>query len=221
MVMSDTYQYIFFALLDATYTTVGITVGAFIVAVVVGFLLALARLYGPAWLKYFVVGLVEALRNTPVLVQLFVIYFGLAQLGVLIPPMVAAVLGLGLNGAAMLSEVFRSSILAIDRGQTEAGLALGFTPMGVLRHVVLLQSLRISLPSISNFAVGLMKDTSLASAVAAPELAFRARTLVAETFLSTEIYLFVALIYFLLSFPVAAYFKALERAVYPVRSSHA
>lgn len=217
----DTYQYILLALLDATYTTVGVTVGAFIVAVVIGLLLALLRLYGPTWIKYLVVSFVELLRNTPVLVQLFILYFGLAQLGLLIPPMMAAVLGLGLNGAALLSEVFRSSIVAIDRGQTEAGLALGFTPMGVLRHIVLMQSLRISLPSIGNFAVGLMKDTSLASAVAAPELAFRARTLVAETFLSTEIYLLVALIYFLLSFPLAAYFKALERAVYQERSSHA
>lgn len=213
--MSDTYWRIVRTLLDAAYTTVGITVYAFIVAVVLGFLLALSRLYGPSFLARIAAAFVEILRNIPVLVQLFILYFGLAQIGIHIPPIMAAGLGLGMNGAALLSEVFRSSILAVDRGQSEAGFALGFTPGRVLYHIIFVQSLRISLPSIGNFAVALMKDTSLASAVAAPELVFRARNLVSETFLSTEIYLIVALIYFLLSFPVSWYFKSLERAVTP------
>lgn len=213
--MLDNYHYVGLALLDATYTTVGITFGALILALVGGLLVALARLYGPLWLKGLVATYVEILRSTPVLVQLFILYFGLAQLGVQMAPIVAAVLGLGMNGSAMLSETFRSSIKAINKGQMEAGLAVGLTPARTLFLVVLPQSMRVAVPSISNYAVSLMKDTSLASAVAAPELAFRARTLVSETYLSTQIYLAVALIYFLLSFPVSRYFAELERALSP------
>lgn len=213
--MPEPYWHIIRTLFDATYTTIGISVGAFILAVILGFAVALARSHGPSWLRGIAAVFVETLRNIPILVQLFILYFGLAQLGLHISPMMAAVSGLGMNGAALLSEVFRSSINAVDRGQTEAGLAIGLTPSRILYHIVLIQSLRISLPSIGNFAISLMKDTSLASAVAVPELVFQARMLVSETFLSTEIYLLVGLIYFGLSFPVARYFRALEHSVTP------
>jgi polar amino acid transport system permease protein/cystine transport system permease protein len=213
--MAQTYQNIISALLEATYTTLGITVGAFILAIIAGFIVAVTRLYGPSWLKAVFAAFVEVMRNTPILVQLFVLYFGLAQLGIHMSPILAAVLGLGMNGAALLSEVFRTSINAVDPGQSEAGQAIGFTPDRAFFNIVLLQASRIAMPSIGNFAVSLIKDTSLASAVAVPELAFRARTLVSETFLSSEIYLLVALIYFGLSFPAAWYFKSLERAVTP------
>jgi His/Glu/Gln/Arg/opine family amino acid ABC transporter permease subunit len=213
--MAQTYWNIVSALLEATYTTVGITVGAFLVAILAGFAVAVMRLYGPFWLKAVCAAFVEVMRNTPILVQLFILYFGLPQLGIHLPPILAAVVGLGLNGAALLSEVFRSSINSVDPGQLEAGQALGLTPERVFLNIVLMQASRIALPSLGNFAVSLIKDTSLASAVAAPELAFRARTLVSETFLSSEIYLLVALIYFGLSYPVAWYFKSLERAVTP------
>jgi polar amino acid transport system permease protein/cystine transport system permease protein len=208
----DNYAYIGWSLLDATYTTIGITVGAAILGLALGFAVALARLYGPWWARWLCAIYVEIFRNTPILVQLFIIYFGLVPLGINVGPMLAAVVGLGLNGAAMVSEVFRSSIVAVDRGQTEAGLALGLTPQATLLRVVLPQSLRIAIPSLGNFTVSLMKDTSLASAVAVTELAFRARNLVSETFMSTEIYLFVAVIYLALGIPVAWYFDQLRRS---------
>ncbi|RYE01854.1 MAG: amino acid ABC transporter permease [Sphingomonadales bacterium] len=219
--MSETYSYIFWALLDATYTTIGITVGAAILGLALGFLVALARLYGPGWLRAVAVVYVEAFRNTPILVQLFLIYFGLVPLGVQVGPMTAAVVGLGLNGAALVSEVFRSSILAVDRGQTEAGVAIGLTPAATLFLIVVPQSLRIAIPSLGNFTVSLMKDTSLASAVAVTELSFRARNLVSETFLSTEIYLLVALIYLVLGIPVAAFFEQLRKSYEVEGNRHA
>ena len=121
----------------------------------------------------------------------------------------------------MLAEVFYSSIKAVDRGQEEAGLAIGLTPVRTLYYIVLPQALRVALPSIGNYAIALMKDTSLASAVAAPELAFRARMLVSETYLSTQIYLLVALIYFVLSFPAARLVATLEKRLLKGRSNNA
>lgn len=210
--MNESYSYIAWSLLDATYTTIGITVGALLFALTFGFLIALVRLYGPRWAGAACSVYLEIFRNTPILVQLFIIYFGLVPLGINIGPMLAAVVGLGLNGAALVSEVFRSSIVAVNRGQTEAGLALGLTPQVTLFRIVMPQSLRIAIPSLGNFTVSLMKDTSLASAVAVTELAFRARNLVSETFLSTEIYLLVAVMYLALGIPVAWYFDQLRRS---------
>lgn len=209
--MEVTSLYIASELLWASLATIAITLGALFLAVAVGFLLALVRLWAPRWLRCVVLAYIELFRNTPVLVQLFILYFGLAQIGIHIPPLAAAMLGLGLNGSALLAEVIYSSIKAIDRGQEEAGLAIGLTPGRTLYQIVLPQALKVALPSVGNYAIALMKDTSLASAVAAPELAFRARMLVSETFLSTQIYLLVALIYFVLSFPAARLVSTLEK----------
>lgn len=210
--MPEDYSYIAWSLFDATYTTIGITVGAALLALTLGFLIALIRLYGPSWAGPLTGLYIEAFRNTPILVQLFIIYFGLVPLGLQVAPMAAAVIGLGLNGAALVSEVFRSSILAVNRGQSEAGVALGLTPAATLFLIVVPQSLKIAIPSLGNFTVSLMKDTSLASAVAVTELAFRARTLVSETYLSTEIYLLVAMIYLGLGVPVGWFFEQLRRS---------
>lgn len=207
----DQYLYIARALIEASYMTVGLTIGAMLVAVVLGLAIALARLWCGRVVNGVLLACVELFRNTPVLVQLFILYFGLAQIGIDMSPVMAAIVGLGLNGAALLSEVFLSSIKSIDAGQNEAGLAIGFIPMRTMQYIILPQAFRTALPSLGNYVIALMKDTSLASAVAAPELAFRARMLVSETYLSTQIYLTVALIYFLLSFPVARGVSHMER----------
>lgn len=219
--MEATSLYITGELLWASLATISITLGALVLAIVVGFLLALVRILAPVWLRYVALAYIELVRNTPVLVQLFVLYFGLAQIGIQMPPLAAAVLGLGLNGSALLAEVFYSSIRAVDRGQEEAGLAIGLTPMRALYHIVLPQALKVAVPSVGNYVIALIKDTSLASAVAAPELAFRARMLVSETFLSTQIYLLVALIYFVLSFPAARLVTTLEKHLVKGRSNNA
>jgi polar amino acid transport system permease protein/cystine transport system permease protein len=146
---------------------------------------------------------IELIRGTPALTQLFIIYFGLADLGLGMPPLAAAITGLGTNGAAYLAEVYRAGILAIHRGQSEAALSLGLTPMDVMRFVILPQAIRIMLPPFCNYAIQLLKDTSLVSAVAAPEIMFRARNLVMETYLSMQIYLLAAAIYLSISIPLS------------------
>ena len=119
--------------------------------------------------------------------------------------------GFALNGGANLTEVFRAGIAAVNRGQTEAALAIGMTRSMALRTIVLPQAVRVILPALANFAIGLLKETSLASAVAAPELSFNAGMLVRQTYLSTQIYACVAILYLALSLPLSWLTRALER----------
>jgi His/Glu/Gln/Arg/opine family amino acid ABC transporter permease subunit len=194
-------------------TTVVLTASAFCVAFVLGFVLALMRLSRHVVIRGAASAYLELFRNVPLLTQLFLLYFGLERVGVSLPAFAAATLGFGLNGAAMLSEVFRSSILGIDRGQGEAALALGMTWPLALVTVVLPQSMRIAVPALANFAIGLLKDTSLASAVAVPELMFRAKSLVSETYQTNLIYLLVAILYLLLSLALSRVSAATERSL--------
>jgi His/Glu/Gln/Arg/opine family amino acid ABC transporter permease subunit len=190
-------------LLGGAVVSVEVAVGALAVALAGGLVLALMSVAPLAPLRWASRAYVELIRGTPALAQLFIIYFGLADLGLGLPPLAAAIVGLGINGSAYLAEVYRAGILAIHRGQSEAALSLGLTPFDVMRDVVLPQAIRIMLPPFCNYAIQLLKDTSLVSAVAAPEIMFRARNLVMETYLSMQIYLLVAAIYLAISIPLS------------------
>jgi His/Glu/Gln/Arg/opine family amino acid ABC transporter permease subunit len=198
-------------LLLGAATTVTITVAALALALLGGLVLALVRLLRSRALNFALDAYVELFRNTPVLAQVFLIYFGLPYLGFRIPAFPAAILGLSLNGTAILSEVFRSGLAAIKPGQREAARAVGMTPWISLREIILPQTWRITLPSIGNYAIALLKDTAVCSAIAAPEIMFYARKLVTSTFETTLIYIIVALIYFCLSLPIARFVAGLER----------
>jgi polar amino acid transport system permease protein/cystine transport system permease protein len=161
------------------------------------------RLSRRFWLRSIASMYLELFRNVPILTQLFILYFGLTHLGLTLPATVAAIIGFGLNGAAILCEVFRSAINNVDRGQGEAAAAIGMTRRMALRIIVLPQAIKVALPGMANFAIGLLKDTSLASAAAVPELAFKARMLVSETYQTNQIYLMVAVIYLILSLVLA------------------
>jgi His/Glu/Gln/Arg/opine family amino acid ABC transporter permease subunit len=193
-------------------TTIGITLGALLVAVVLGLAIALLRMAGIRPLNWAFNVYVEIFRNTPVLAQLFIIYFGLPYLGVRVEPVPAAIVGLGLNGGAVLSEVFRSGLNAIHHGQRESALAVGMTPWTCLRFIILPQTWRITLPPLGNYAIALLKDTAVVSAIAAPEIMFWARNLVTSTFETTFVYILAALLYFCLSFPLARLVGRFERA---------
>jgi len=200
------------ALLAGAFVSIQIMLGALGIAIVVGLAMALLATTRIVPLRWLVACYVEVFRNVPALTQLFIIYFGLADIGLGMPPLAAAIVGLGANGAAYLSEVFRAGISAIHRGQTEAAVSLGLPPLEVMRFVVLPQAIRIMLPAFVNYAVQLLKDTTLASSVAAPEIMFRARNLVMETYLSMQIYLLVACIYLAMSIPLSHLAARLQRA---------
>jgi len=192
-------------------TTIMITLASLVVAIVLGLGLALVRLLGFRAVNALIATYVEVFRNTPVLAQLFIIYFSLPYLGVKIDPFPAAIIGLGLNGGAVLCEVFRAGLNAIHHGQREAALAIGMTPWMSLRYIILPQTWRITLPPLGNYAIALLKDTAVVSAIAAPEIMFWARNLVTSTFETTFVYALAALLYFCLSFPLARLVERFER----------
>ena len=175
--------YMLSVLWSGTIITVIVTAGGFVVSVALGIVFRYVPhgVVAPAGRTTH--AYVEVFRAVPVLTQLFIIYFGLGAIGIRLNPIPAAIIGFGLNGGAHPTEGIRSGIQAVNPGQSGAAFAIGMTKGLAFRHVVSPQALRIVLPSIGNFAIGLLKDTSLASAVAAPELSFHAHMLVDETFL--------------------------------------
>ena len=153
---------------------------------------------------------IEIFRDVPALTLLFILYFGLAYMGFMIEPVPAAIMGLGFIGGAILTEVFRSGFEALHHGQREAALAVGMTPMMAMRYIIFPQAVRITLPPVGNYAIGLLKDTAIVSAIAAPEIMFWARNLVTSTFETTLVYVLAAIIYFCMSFPLAQVVNRLE-----------
>ncbi|WP_051389553.1 amino acid ABC transporter permease [Bradyrhizobium sp. Ec3.3] len=198
------------ALLSGALTTIEITFFSFILATVIGAALAIVQSF-PATLPRAVIRVyVEVMRGTPVLTQLFVLYFGLAQIGIKLDPIPVAILGFGINGGALLTEVFRAGLQSVHVGQSEAAFMLGMSRLKALRYVLLPQAMRVVIPPLANYGVGLLKETALASAVAAPELSFYARNLVTKTYLSGPIYVMAATIYIAMSFPLSRLAQHLE-----------
>jgi polar amino acid transport system permease protein len=199
------------ALLGGAIVSVQIMLGALSVAMAVGLLMALVASTRIRPLRFAVTCYVEVFRNVPALTQLFIIYFGLAQIGLRLQPIPAAIIGLGLGGGAVLTEVFRAGIEALHHGQREAAHAGGMTPRMAVRHIILPQAWRIVLPPLGNYGMSLLKETSVASAIAAPEIMFYARQLVTRTFETPLIYSMTAFLYLAMCLPIGRLVARLER----------
>ena len=198
-------------LMGGAVTAAIVALGAFAIALAGGMLLAVAVTFARFRpLKLAIAAYIEWMRNVPALAHLFVIYFGLAAVGVRLSPLVAAILGLGLVGAAVLCDVFAAGLKCLHAGQREAALSVGMTPWQTLVHVLLPQMLRVTWPSLGNYTSQLLKDTSIASAIAAPEIMFFARNLVTSTFETTLIYLAAMLLYAAMVLPVSWGFAKAE-----------
>ncbi len=202
-------------LLSASIMTLKVTAGALVIALVLGIFVAVARISPLRLLSYPALIYTDIMRGTPALVQLFIIFFGLSDIGLEFDPVTAAMIGLGMNGAAYVGEIYRAGIEAIHRGQLEAALSLGMTPARAMRYIILPQAVRIVLPPLTNYAILLVKDTAIISTIAAPEVMFEARRLVQATFMhsiSGQIYLLSALIYLAITLPMSHLVRRLERA---------
>lgn len=181
------------------------------VGVVLGFGLALMRLSRSPLLRWPAAVYVSAFRGTPLLVQLFLIYYGLPKFGVELSPLVSAGIGFSLNVAAYASEILRSAIDAVDKGQWEAAGVLGMSRGQALRRVILPQAARTALAPLSNSFIGLVKDTSLAAVIQVPELVRQTQLIVARTYEVFTLYLAAAAVYWILSSVLAALQGRLER----------
>jgi len=210
--MPEVFASILTTLLAGAVTAAQVAVGAALIALVLGLGLALLTVFTRLAVVKLVIGVyVEWMRNVPALAHLFVIYFGLASVGLRLSPKAAAILGLGLVGAAILCDVFSAGMRALHVGQREAALSVGLSPLQALRCIVLPQMLRLTLPALGNYASQLIKDTSIASAIAAPEIMFYARNLVTSTFQTPLIYAIAILLYASIVFPVSWAFNIAER----------
>ncbi|HVJ32457.1 MAG TPA: cystine ABC transporter permease [Terriglobia bacterium] len=182
-------------LLKGALYTVELSFGSMVIGLVLGFGLALMRLSRRTWLRRTARVYVSFVRGTPLLVQLFLIYYGLPQFGIRLDPIPSALIGFSLNVAAYTSEILRGAISAIDIGQREAALAVGMTRLQIMRRIVMPQAARLALPPLGNSFVSLVKDTSLAATIQVPELFRQAQLITARTFEVFTMYISVALIY--------------------------
>lgn len=202
-------------LLGGAITTIQISVLSMACAIVIGLTVALGRLSRMRALRAVLATYVEIWRNVPLIVQLLVIYFSLPQIGISLPGFWAGVLGLSLNVGAYLSEVFRAAILSVESGQKDAGLSIGMSRIMIYRRVILPQALRIAIPTIGGYFIALLKDSALVSYIAVNELLRHGTIVISNTFKSMEIYIMVAIIYFVISFICARIVGYLERSLTP------
>lgn len=198
------------ALVEALYVTLRLTAASLLLACASGALLAFMRLCASPVARLLSWLLLGALRNTPLLMQLFMVYFVVAPvLGV--GPFTAAVLSLGLFEGAYVAEIFRAGVLSVPKGQWEAAMSLGMSTALAARLVIIPQALGQALPALAGQLVSLVKDTSLVSAIAVADLTMRARVIITDTFLSFEMWLLVAAVYLFLTSLVSIPARLLER----------
>lgn len=195
---------------------VGITISLCLCAMftgsVIGIVIGLFRTSNFAFLRWIAWLYVYIIRGTPLLMQLFLVYYGLPLvIGYSIPAFTTAVLGLTLYAGAYLAEIVKSGILAIDSGQGEAARALGMNKFQELRYIIFPQALKIIIPPAAGFFIGLIKDSSLVSAIGFTELARAGRLIIARTFKPFEMYLLIGIIYFIMCFFLSKCSSKLEK----------
>ncbi len=197
-------------LTGALYTVI-FALASMVGGLALGFPAAVMRLSPWALLRWPASLYVSIMRGTPLLVQIFVIYYGLPSIGIQFSPVTAGVLALSLNAGAFLSESLRGAIGSINPGQWRASFSLGLGYWQTLQHVVLPQAMRVAVPSMSNTLISLIKDTSLVSVITMTELMLSTKEVIATTFRPLPLYIAAALIYWCMSLGFEALQKVLER----------
>lgn len=196
--------------LNAAWTTIQLSTLGVVLGTILGVFLSLMRISSVKLLRFVSGAYIEVIRGTPMLVQILIIHYGMAEI-INLPAFVSGVVALTVNSAAYMAEVFRAGIQAIDKGQLEAARSLGLTRTMAMRHVVLPQAFRNMLPAIGNEFIIIIKDSSLVSVIGIGELVYRARILQGSMFLYMEPLLVIAAIYFVMTFTLSNLLQALER----------
>lgn len=192
--------------------TLAYTAGTIILGLIVGLLLGMARLSKSRLLNIPLVALIEIFRCTPLLVQLIWCYYALPViLGLQIPAPVAATLVLSMYTGAFYAEIFRGGIVSIEAGQWDAARALGLRPWAMMRKVILPQAIRRMVPPFMNQSITQLKNTSLVSIIAVPDLLYNGQMITADTYRPLEVYTVVAVIYFIILFPATRLVQEYER----------
>jgi polar amino acid transport system permease protein len=200
--------------IDGTLLTLRLSAVSMVFSLIVAIAGAFARTSGPRWLRAIVAAYVEVIRNTPFLVQLFMLYFGLPRLGVRLDANDGALLAMVLNGSAYTIEIVRAGIESIGHGQTEAAAALGLHRFQIFRLVILPQALRAVVPPLGSQFILLMLNSSVVSVISADELTAATQDVQARTFRPFEAFLTASAIYLVLSLGFSAAFAVIERVAF-------
>ena len=198
-------------LLRGVQVTVTVAAGGALLALAMGLLAALAKLYGPAALRWLAVAYIEIFRGTSALVQLFWLFFVLPHFGITLAPITVGIVALGLNVGAYGAEVVRGAIQAVPCGQWQAATALNMTRYQTLRHVVLPQAFVAMIPPWGNLMIELLKATSLVSLITLSDLTFKAQQINQNTLRTVEVFSLVLVIYLALSVLITLAMRSLER----------
>lgn len=204
-------------LMSSLLVVLEITALAFIIALILGFLIAIGRICKNKVINVILLVVVEFFRGTPLLVQCFYIYFvipalfKLARGSITITAFTAGVIGFGLNYGCYMSEVIRSAILAVDNGQKEAGLALGYTESQVMLRFIIPPAVRSTIPVFGNYLITMIKDTSILASISVAEMLLVTKNYAASTFQTIESYTLLALLYLVISLPLSQVVRVMEK----------
>jgi polar amino acid transport system permease protein len=204
-------------LVEGAKLTIMLSVATIAIGLVIGIVCALARTSHRAWLRWPASIYVEAIRNTPFLIQLFLIYFGLPSLGVRLDPVEAALIGMSINCGAYATEIVRAGIEASPRGQLEAARAMGFPVPSIVRHVILFPALRAVFPALASQFILVMLGSAVVSTVSVEELTGVAHLIETENFRPFEVYLVVTAMYLAIAFVLKLIFAAIDRFYFQTR----
>lgn len=197
-------------LLDASLTTIGIALAGFAIAVVLGLFLAIGRRSRHRWLSWPVTGLIEFIRSTPLLIQVYFLFYVFPNYGLNLSAMQAGIIGIALHYACYTAEVYRAGLDAVPRSQWEAVTALNMKPWTAYRDVILPQALRPVLPALGNYLISILKDTPVLSAITVVEIMQRAKNIGSESFRYLEPITMVGVFFLILSLGLAWCVRRLE-----------
>ena len=198
-------------LLEGALVTLKITAVSVLIGLLIGTFAGMGRLSKSKWINYPVSAYVEFIRGTPLLVQIFIIYFGLPSIGLNLQAYPAAIAALGINSGAYVAEIVRAGIQSVPKGQYEAARSLGMTHGQAMRYVILPQAFRNILPALGNEFIALLKDSSLVSVIGLEALIKKGQIVISTTFASFSIYGGVALIYFAMTFVLSRVVRYVEK----------
>src|SRR5690606_24772577 len=201
-------------LLVGAWLTIRLSCAAMLLGLIVSIVCAWAKTSGPSLIRFVINAYIEIIRNTPFLVQIFFIFFGLPSLGLRLSPNSAALLALVVNFGAYGTEIIRAGIESIQKGQVEAGTALGLSKLQVFRYIIMKPALRTVYPALTSQFIYLMLTSSVVSVISADDLAAAGNDLQSATFASFEVYIVVTLMYLVMSIAFSAIFAAIDKMTF-------
>lgn len=208
------WQYVVNAIpkfIDATLLTLYLAGAGIIFSLIIGIICAVLLVYPVRVLSRITKAYIEISRNTPLLIQIFFLYFGVAKLGIKLDSIICAIISLAFLGGSYMAEAFRGGLLAVSKGQIESALSIGLTPFQVFRYVIFPQAFAVAIPAIGANCLFLIKETSIVSAIAITELMFLTKEIIGMDYKTNEALFLLMLFYLIVLLPLSIFVRYLEK----------